>query len=334
MSGTPYNWRQKFAELERLSPTAPRQDKAQRGRDFEAVLSAMFDEAGLQPRLQYRPRGEELDGSIWLDGRTILIEAKWTEAPHPASSIYQFKGKVDGKLVGTLGLFISINGFSKDAVDALILGKELNIVLADGIDMRALVDGRIDVVDLLRRKLRAAGDEGDVYWTFAAIEAVGGSRAQQTTKPNVRRIVVVEGRNDVRYLEAVRRSLGFTDPITFIPAGGALNVPRQVRALSQGTGPVAITALVDADVDPRFLEEMQAEFHSRSNETGAHFEVIAADPDLETALGLNPEGVAFAARTELRRPSDVYLARALSEANLLERARENESLRSIIRVIG
>lgn len=293
----------------------------------------MFDEAGLQPRLQYRPQGEELDGSIWLDGRTILIEAKWTESPHPASSIYQFKGKVDGKLVGTLGLFISINGFSKDAVDALILGKELNIILADGVDMRALVDRRIDVVDLLRRKLRAAGDEGDVNWTFEAIEAAGDSRAQQATEPGVRRIIVVEGRNDARYLEAVRRSLGFTVPLTFIPAGGALNVPRQVRVLSQGTDPVAITAIVDADVEPRFLEEMRAEFHSRSNETGAHFEVIAADPDLETALGLNPDGVAFAARANLRRPTEVFLANALSAENVLARAQENDSLRSIIRVI-
>lgn len=35
----------------------------------------------------------------------MLLEAKWTKNPMPASSLYQFKGKIDGKLAGTLGLF-------------------------------------------------------------------------------------------------------------------------------------------------------------------------------------------------------------------------------------
>jgi hypothetical protein len=41
-----------------------------------------------------------------------LLEAKWhrDEFELPASTIYEFKGKVDGKLVGTVGIFISMSG--------------------------------------------------------------------------------------------------------------------------------------------------------------------------------------------------------------------------------
>lgn len=137
-------WRAAFAEADRLPQEASGPEKRARGRLFERILSAAFDEAGLRPRLSYRPKGEEIDGSIWFEGRTILVEAKWTRDPHPASSLYQFRGKVDGKLVGTLGLFISMSGFSTDAVDALVAGKDLNIVLADGDDVRAISEGKVD----------------------------------------------------------------------------------------------------------------------------------------------------------------------------------------------
>lgn len=321
------NWRQKFRDLDQLPAHASRQDKAQRGRDFEKVLTAMFDEAGLQARLQYRPQGEEVDGSIWLDGRTILIEAKWTEQPHPASSIYQFKGKVDGKLVGTLGLFISINGFSKDAVDALVLGKELNVILADGVDMRALADNHISIVELLHRKLRAAGDEGNVNWTYEATAASGG--VNQPEQP--RRIVVVEGRNDARYLEAVRRVLGVQTPVAFIPAGGALNVPRQVRALLQEPEVASIAAIVDGDVDPYLLDKMQVELHALSKDIGVPVEFVVAEPDMETVLGLPSKR---SMPRDQARSRDAYLLELLSEKELKDRAETDDSFRSILRVIS
>ena len=61
----------------------------------------------------------------------MLFEAKWTGDPVPASMLYQFRGKLEGKLTGTLGIFISIGGYSADAVDALVAGKSLNLVLFD-----------------------------------------------------------------------------------------------------------------------------------------------------------------------------------------------------------
>ena len=86
----------------------------------------MLAKAGMEPRIRFRPIGEEIDGSFIHRGRVILLEAKWTQGPLPASSIYQFRGKVEGKLIGTIGVFISMSGFSADAVHALVAGKVIN----------------------------------------------------------------------------------------------------------------------------------------------------------------------------------------------------------------
>ncbi|APE12542.1 hypothetical protein BO226_24570 (plasmid) [Rhodococcus sp. 2G] len=151
-------WRKWFSAAHELPPTATKAEKADRGREFEGALIEMFNEDGLKPRASYRPTGEEVDGSIWLDGRTYLFEAKWTSAAHPASSLYQFKGKVDGKLTGTIGLFFSMSGYSTDAVDALIAGKDLNLVLFDRADVDLVIKNRIGIAEAIRLKLRAAAE--------------------------------------------------------------------------------------------------------------------------------------------------------------------------------
>jgi hypothetical protein len=113
--------------------------------------------------LNYRPGGEEIDGSFVSHGRVFLLEAKWHDNAVPASALYAFKGKVDGKLVGTLGIFLSMSGYSKDAVDALMVGKNLNVVLFDGADVDACMDKNVGFKAVLSYKLRLASEEALVY---------------------------------------------------------------------------------------------------------------------------------------------------------------------------
>jgi hypothetical protein len=321
------NWRQAFRESDALPGTAVPKDKADRGRRFERILSAMFEEADLQPRLAYRPRGEEIDGSIWFEGRTILIEAKWTNAPHPASSLYQFKGKVDGKLVGTLGLFISVNGFSPDAVDALVAGKELNVVLANGNDIRTLVDSRLSVYEAVKRKLRAAGDSGTPFFPLEITSDV-------VTPPTRNRVVIVEGQSDVTYLRTAQRLLGATGAVKIVSAGGPSNIPPLVESLLESRDVISIVAVIDADLDGTALYEKMRAFGPRATLAGVDVQVVAIQPDMEIALGLATPDVAFGGRDWLRKPSPELIIQMLQEANLSHRASNNESLRQVLSAIG
>ena len=118
-----------YAELCSPPPDSNAVWKRARGYKFEKLLAALLRADHLDERTSYKVSGEQIDGSFFLDGMVFLLEAKWHTDAVPASTLYQFKGMVDGKLSGTIGVFISMSGYSKDAVDALTLGKSLNLIL-------------------------------------------------------------------------------------------------------------------------------------------------------------------------------------------------------------
>ena len=202
-------WRELFRQGDNMPQDAPGDQRRQRGRDFERILHAMFAQADLSPRTSFRPQGEEIDGSFLYKGRVLLLEAKWTDKPLPASSIYQFRGKVEGKLVGTIGVFISMGGFSEDTIDALVAGKVINTILFSGDDMRAISYEQLTIVDALDRKLRAAAEGGTPYSplrdsvTGKLVEASMRERRIQQT-----RAVVVEGQFDALLVHALVEELG------------------------------------------------------------------------------------------------------------------------------
>ena len=71
-------------------------------------------------------------------------------------------GKLTRILENTLGLFLSINGFSDDAVKAHSTGRRL-MILMDSSDLMAVIEGRIDLIQLLLRKRRHASQTGNIY---------------------------------------------------------------------------------------------------------------------------------------------------------------------------
>ncbi|MCV5215759.1 hypothetical protein OFC53_31460, partial [Escherichia coli] len=86
----------------------------------------------------------------------FLLEAKWHKDPIPASDLYAFKGKVDGRLIGTIGVFFSMSDYSTEAVDALLKGKELNIILFGHNDLLSIEKRKITMREALKIKLRFA----------------------------------------------------------------------------------------------------------------------------------------------------------------------------------
>jgi hypothetical protein len=91
---------------------------------------------------------------------------KWEAAPIPASSIFAFRGKIDGKLAGTLGVFVSMSGFAVDAPNALIWGKDLNVVLVDETDVALALQAGRSLRDMMHIKLRYAAQTGQIYFRY------------------------------------------------------------------------------------------------------------------------------------------------------------------------
>jgi len=225
------------------SPIAARQ----RGRDLERLLQQLLTSEGLEPRIRLRLDDEEIDGSFVLDGRVLLLEAKWHALPIPASTIYAFRGKVDGKLVGTVGIFISMSGYSSEAVDALTYGKELNILLFDRNDLYTACTGQVSCKTIVREKLRAAAERGIVYFTRAVAEIVT-EPALIPARPPI--FVICEGPSDAAFLSALMPRVVPAVSAKIIPAGGKITTANVFNSLVDFAPPNSrFIILVDSDGD-------------------------------------------------------------------------------------
>lgn len=133
-----------------------------RGFRLETVLKELFQLFDLDPKASFRITGEQIDGVFSFEGTDYLLEAKWQQDPVNAKDLDSLAGKLSRKLDNTLGLFLSINGYSEDAVKAHSSGRRL-VILMDGSDLMAVLEGRIDLVQLLLRKRRNAAETGNIY---------------------------------------------------------------------------------------------------------------------------------------------------------------------------
>jgi hypothetical protein len=132
------------------------------GLRLEKVLNRLFELHGLSPREPFRVVGEQIDGSFELDHEIYLLEAKWYHDPRPASDLYVFREKVEGKSKFTRGVFLSINGVTRDATDAITRGKQPNFFITDGYDVMMLLEDNMGVATFLRRRQRLLAEEGRV----------------------------------------------------------------------------------------------------------------------------------------------------------------------------
>ncbi|OWR28515.1 hypothetical protein CDO73_18380 [Saccharibacillus sp. O23] len=142
----------------------------QRGYKLESLLQSLADYEELKVSEPFKIDGEQIDGSIKFDGENYLVEAKWHDSPIASNSLYHFAHKIEGKMYGR-GFFISVNGFSKDSVSALTMGKSIKTILIDGGDLSVVFGGNISFKDMLDIKVRAAQTQGYIYYDALSLKS-------------------------------------------------------------------------------------------------------------------------------------------------------------------
>ena len=133
-----------------------------RGFELERLMYDLFELFDLDPKASFRNTGEQIDGAFTLEGTDYLFEAKWQQEAVGVQSLDAFSSKVQRKLDNTLGLFLSVNGFSPDGVEAHSRRRP-SVILMDGADLMAVLEERIDFVTLLLRKKRHAAQTGNIF---------------------------------------------------------------------------------------------------------------------------------------------------------------------------
>jgi len=155
--------RGRLLELRTLS------DRQEAGRALEALLNELFSLGELQPSPAFRVVGEQIDGSFVLDSEVYLLEAKWTREAVPEAELLVFRGKIEGKSRITRGLFLSANGFSAEAVSSITKGKQPTFVMMDGADLYRVLEGHLEIGELLRKKVRRLAERGEPYVPVAEL---------------------------------------------------------------------------------------------------------------------------------------------------------------------
>jgi Restriction endonuclease len=134
----------------------------QRGYELEKILLELGRLSRLEITEPFRVVGEQIDGAIKYDGEHYLIEAKWQDQSSSNEPVYQFVGKVEGKMYGR-GIFVSIHGFSDNVVRSIVQGKAIKTVFVDGEDLVCVLEERLTFCQLVDAKVKAAQTRGEIY---------------------------------------------------------------------------------------------------------------------------------------------------------------------------
>lgn len=122
-------------------------DKRNRGYILEKLIEDIFQlyQFAVEKPFRRNNGGEQIDGAFKFEGWHYLVECKWTEKLTDIRQLDSLYGKVNRGGKQTMGLFLSINGWSKHVEDLLKQNPEKSIILMDGMDLRYILDTFRDV---------------------------------------------------------------------------------------------------------------------------------------------------------------------------------------------
>lgn len=136
-------------------------------KDLRSFITYAIKNRAIVPTIDWQNNVKNNAVSELVDRMTARLDLHHDDLlslfrPVDAGNLYKFGGVLSNKLKNTLGLFISINGFSSECTatkaDALKA-----MFLMDGADLNAILDNRITLHEMLYRKRRHASQTGNIY---------------------------------------------------------------------------------------------------------------------------------------------------------------------------
>lgn len=150
----------------RLDALAVQLGSQQAGYDFESWFYDLADFFEVVNRRPYKTAGRQIDGSLTFESTTYLAELKFTSAQAGADDIDIFFKKVHDKADNTMGVMVSISGYSSVAIQGAS-GPRTPLLLLDHGHLYSLLGGTMNLPDLIARVRRHASQTGRAYVTAA-----------------------------------------------------------------------------------------------------------------------------------------------------------------------
>lgn len=141
-----------FAKLDEMPAKLAREDAKKRGNQFEELVLELFANENLIIKKSYHTsdgKSEQIDGALKLGETRALLEIKWVNSGLAASELYAFLGKVEGKFVGTVGVFISREELSPNFLKSLRSGRRQSVIVIHGDDVNYIFNHEFPLKEYL-----------------------------------------------------------------------------------------------------------------------------------------------------------------------------------------
>ena len=140
------------------------------GYAFQDWFYDFLDFFDIDNRRPYVVNGRQIDGSLTHEGTTYLVELKFTGEQAGATDVDSLKVKVEDKADNTMGIMVSISGYSSVAIKQAS-GRRGLLLLMDAQHIYFCLSGALSFGDVLSRIKRHASQTGEAY---LAVPQFGG----------------------------------------------------------------------------------------------------------------------------------------------------------------
>lgn len=133
-----------------------------RGQRLNGFIAELLQCYGIDAQTSVRGTGE-IDVIFAVDGTHYVLEAKWQKKKSDTGSIAKLQKRVRQRLAGTNGLFLSISGYSSEALAEVKIGERLEVMLLDQSHLEAMLGRQIPPSKLLGLVRSYAAFHGEPY---------------------------------------------------------------------------------------------------------------------------------------------------------------------------
>jgi len=124
-----------------------------RGFEFEKLFNKICEDQGVLLSNSYKTADSEqqIDGAVEINSRIFLVESKWEKKETlAASKLFSFLGKINSKIEGTIGIFISYNELSENFISAVRNGlKQTCIVIHGKENIMDIIEENVNIKDFI-----------------------------------------------------------------------------------------------------------------------------------------------------------------------------------------
>jgi hypothetical protein len=146
-------------------------DPQQRGYLLQDMLNRLFDLHGITiVKAFVRNEGaEQIDAAFELEGWHYLVECRWRAKLANIRELDGLSGQLGRSGKQTMGLFLSINGWSDNVVPTMKQNQDKSIILMEGYDLRTVLSQPLDLRRLLKAKLSALNLQSEPYFSVTQL---------------------------------------------------------------------------------------------------------------------------------------------------------------------